>query len=1223
MKHLKRALSILLTLCLLLSALPSVPAGTASTFNLAAGTDALTASIEPPPKPREPNFAEDRVIVKLANNPRMRVMDAAAPDFGIAYSEIHMLNPAKENANGFFSAQNVTGTQNNMFVLTLAEPGKNAVQDALQILNANPAVEYAEPDYFRQLNATPNDPMYNAQYALEKINAEQAWDITIGSKSVVVGVIDTGIDGAHPDLKDNLWVNPNPGQNGYINDIHGYDFTGKTGGVPTDPNGHGTHVAGIIGAKGNNGEGVSGVNWNVSLAWLGISEGGNYLSDSAAIEALNYANNHNILITNNSWGNNEYSEALYEAILNYNGLFVASAGNDSANNDGRPNYPANYDCPNIISVASTDSSDDLSDFSNYGPRSVHIAAPGSKVLSTYLGGTYRVLSGTSMASPQVAGIAALIKAVNPAWSPRQVKAAICGTVRQTPSVGARVVYGGIADANAALLVNTFYTVTYHFNDGVRTPLLDYVIPGGKLPEPKWPQRDGYVFNGWYTSASGGSLHSFDTPVNGNLTLYARWVTTEPGMYAAEFPDTNFRREVLQLMNERDGGNRTSVSLVDGNESAALASITYLDVGSMDIHDMTGLKYFTGLETLLCNENRLTELDVSDKAELVHLQCYDNLLTELDVSKNLELKWLSCSHLALTELDVSNNLELIQLSCDAYWWHTDLWPRPDCELDVSKNTELTELSCSNVWFTELDLSNNTELIYLDCHQNALTTLDVSKNTKLTTLKCYVNRLTKLDVSNNLALEKLDFSFNYFMSAPDMSKNTELKELYCSGNYLTELDISNNLKLTTLVCAENYMKSPDDVIGWRNCWDQAGDVRERGWFETGFWFYPQNEGKLPDQPTGKEITGAFTDSNFLAAVREVTGKPEGPITDYDVMVINSLDVSDRNISDLSGIEHFGFLYLLNCNYNQLTELDVSKNYFLVDLRCEYNQLTELDVSNNTALTMFLCQSNQLTTLDVSNNTELTDFACADNQLTTLDVSGNTKLRMLNCGGNKLTTLDVSNNTALTTLYCGSNQLTTLDVSYNLALMLLYCGNNYFSDKSAIIGLDEDITTYFSFDPQRTLPSTPYSISITPLTNGNITVSHTAAAAGTTVTLTVTPDSGYLLKAGTLKYNGAVITGGSFIMPMADVTVTAEFEPLPYRVEYYKGSLDESDRIINGTEIGKKEFPTGHKLTPADVTDDLGKGWLNLHKPPDHGVALVSYPTISDDLGKNVVKVLYMPR
>lgn len=392
-------------------------------------------------------FAGDRVIVKLADTQGLRMM--LEPDLGIDYTDIRLLNPAAAGVKAeAFSLMSTAAAGNNVFVVTLEETGIEAVEQALETLNANPAVEIAEPDYYYEINAVPNDPWYPSQYSLTSINAPQAWNIFTGDKAVAVGIIDSGIEGLHPDLTDNLWVNPNPGKNGYVNDIHGYSFTKRTGGIPTDNHGHGTYIAGIIGATGNNGVGVCGVNWDVSLVWLGVYDDSSRLSLSGIIEALNYAGNNGITITNNSYGNEVYSQLFKEAIQNYSGLFVTAAGNSGTNNDERPIYPANYDCPNIIAVASTTSSDTLAPTSNYGAKNVDIAAPGVQIHSTNRNGGYSTSGGTSMACPLVVGVAALIKGLNPECTTDRIKSYICETARHAPELAD---YGfGILDANGAL-----------------------------------------------------------------------------------------------------------------------------------------------------------------------------------------------------------------------------------------------------------------------------------------------------------------------------------------------------------------------------------------------------------------------------------------------------------------------------------------------------------------------------------------------------------------------------------------------------------------------------------------------------------------------------------------------------------------------------------------------------------------------------------------------------
>ena len=302
-----------------------------------------------------------------------------------------------------------------------------------------PYVLYAEPNYLYYLSAVPNDPQYGNLWGMSRIQAPLAWDIETGSNTVVVGIIDTGVDWTHPDLVDNIWQNLgedvdgdghvleyiggqwvfDPGDingidddgNGYADDFVGWDFRNNDNN-PYDGHSHGTHVAGTVAATGNNGIGVTGVCWTANIMALKFlsTSGFGYTSD--AILALQYAIDNNASITNNSWGGGPYSLALDNMISLAEAndqLFVAAAGNYTRDNDAIPFFPSSYPHDNIISVAATNSSGELASFSHYGQTSVDVAAPGKSILSTTPGGNYAYNSGTSMATPHVAGLAALIK----------------------------------------------------------------------------------------------------------------------------------------------------------------------------------------------------------------------------------------------------------------------------------------------------------------------------------------------------------------------------------------------------------------------------------------------------------------------------------------------------------------------------------------------------------------------------------------------------------------------------------------------------------------------------------------------------------------------------------------------------------------------------------------------------------------------------------------------
>ena len=322
------------------------------------------------------------------------------------------------------------------------------IQKAIKMISKHPAVKYAEPNYIVRAIGVPDDPSFVELWGLHNtgqsggvsgadIDAVAAWDISTGDSNVVVGVIDTGVDYNHPDLQANMWVNPgeiagngiDDDGNGVIDDIHGYNANANNG-DPMDGNGHGTHVSGTIGAKGNNGVGVVGVNWDVSIIGCQFLDENGSGSTAGAIACIDYMTNlklnHGIDVkaTNNSWGGGGFSQALKDAIESAGDagiLFVAAAGNDAYDNDVTPSYPASYDSDAVMAIASTDRNDNMSSFSQWGPTSVDMGAPGSAILSTVPGGGYDTYSGTSMATPHVTGAAALVWSLNPDLTPIEMK----------------------------------------------------------------------------------------------------------------------------------------------------------------------------------------------------------------------------------------------------------------------------------------------------------------------------------------------------------------------------------------------------------------------------------------------------------------------------------------------------------------------------------------------------------------------------------------------------------------------------------------------------------------------------------------------------------------------------------------------------------------------------------------------------------------------------------
>jgi subtilisin family serine protease len=339
---------------------------------------------------------------------------------------------------------------------------------------AEEATDAGEDDPPVIKGAGPNDPLFNEQWSLQNtgqrdgkrgadICATRAWAKTTGSNRVVVAVIDTGVDYRHTDLAGNIWTRPaglapySDRELGTFDDLHGFDAADMDG-DPMDDNGHGTHCAGIVGAEGDNQEGVSGVNWHVQIMPLKFLDASGRGSLRAAIECINYCiarkrDGVNVRIISASWGSNFGSRALRDAIRRAGEegiLFVAAAGNDSTNNDRLPHYPSNYDLPNLIAVAALNRQDNLARFSNFGARSVHIAAPGAEILSTWLNNEYEEHSGTSMATPEVSGVAALVLAAHPNLTVGELRARLLGSVDKIAALEGKVASGGRLNAARAV-----------------------------------------------------------------------------------------------------------------------------------------------------------------------------------------------------------------------------------------------------------------------------------------------------------------------------------------------------------------------------------------------------------------------------------------------------------------------------------------------------------------------------------------------------------------------------------------------------------------------------------------------------------------------------------------------------------------------------------------------------------------------------------------------------
>ena len=357
-----------------------------------------------------------------------------------------------------------------------------------QALLQSPAVrrdvQYAEPDYILRASDLPNDPRFGEQWALQNVgqtilgspgtagadvSATNAWTISSGGVGNVVAIVDTGVDYGHPDLTANIWSASTAFSVRIGNRVitcpaasHGYDAIRNTC-DPLDDNSHGTHVAGIIGAVGDNGEGISGVNWTTQMLASKFLTAKGTGTTSNAIDAIEFAIQlkniglANVRVMSNSWGGTVNSKALMDAVsraMQSNILFVASAGNLSANNDTSPFYPASYDLPNVLSVTAIDHHDAVLSSSNIGPASVDLGAPGAFILSTvpssFVASGYDYMSGTSMAAAYVSGAATLMLAACPDLNTMDARSVLMDTVQTTSALSSSTVTGGRVNVDQAI-----------------------------------------------------------------------------------------------------------------------------------------------------------------------------------------------------------------------------------------------------------------------------------------------------------------------------------------------------------------------------------------------------------------------------------------------------------------------------------------------------------------------------------------------------------------------------------------------------------------------------------------------------------------------------------------------------------------------------------------------------------------------------------------------------
>lgn len=426
-------------------------------------------------------YATDRVLVRFK------------PDTARSTSTVTVSGVSQTAASAAHVGRAATSDVTHVFEIT----DGMSVADKVKQLSALPEVAIVEPDYIVNVYDTPSDPKFSDQWHHPKISTPIAWDTTTGSPTLKVCVIDSGLRIDHPDLAANV--------------IKGWSVISPTPGgpnpAPTDPAflnyndtlGHGTHVSGIIGAVGNNDRGVSGVAWTIGLMPCRFisDSGAGYVSD--AITCMQLCQAEGALVYSNSWGGVGFSQTLLaeiQALQTTNGVFVVAAGNnDGLDLDNSPLYPASYTEDNVITVAASTQTDTLAGFSNIGPHSVHLAAPGNSIYSTTYDGLYGTMSGTSMATPMVAGAAALLQgmavAANAPLAPAQIRQLIMGSVDPIPGGAAAVMSGGRLNvANAVTALKAQFPTQKWPNTpptGIQVPVAPISSPLPQSPLPQVPQ----------------------------------------------------------------------------------------------------------------------------------------------------------------------------------------------------------------------------------------------------------------------------------------------------------------------------------------------------------------------------------------------------------------------------------------------------------------------------------------------------------------------------------------------------------------------------------------------------------------------------------------------------------------------------------------------------------------------------------------------------------------
>ncbi len=555
------------------------------------------------------------------------------------------------------------------------------------------------------------------------------------------------------------------------------------------------------------------------------------------------------------------------------------------------------------------------------------------------------------------------------------------------------------------------------------------------------------------------------------------------------PDPNFKNALLNHNPVIDTNSDNEISY---DEAAALTG--RIDVASKAIADLTGIEAFINITELICTTNTLSTIDISQNTKLRRLWCHDNQLTSVDVTNNTLLTSFACNANRLSSIDISQNLLLQQLWCN---------DNMITDLDVSQHTALNFLNCRNNRLETLNTKNGTGSItfFAASNNSSLSCIEVDDEIAARNgdanyanwqkdasavyaedCSAYTTFVNIPDPNFKQALIShsniIDSNFDgeisyaeaegYYGALKVSNRNisdltgieafTNIYRLFCRNNQITRIDVSKNTQLETLICRNNNLEILNTKNGTQSIYEfdarnnstlQCIEVDDEEMANNRIGNYARWEKEFSTiyaencSPYSPDIVN-IPDSYFKDALLQhnpiIDTNNDGEISYAEASAVNgTLNVKNKTIFDLTGIEAFINITSLLCSTNYLTALDISANTKLETLECYINQITNIDVSKNTKLKKFSCFNNQLSTLDVSQNTELTQLYCMNNQLTSLDVSNNLFLEQLWCNQNQLTTIDISQNVNVKQLYIAENQITDIDVAANTALSHFDCQKN----------------------------------------------------------------------------------------------------------------------------------------------------------------------------------------